>query len=529
MNSISPSILGPVATPPAKGPASDRVDLPGSTCASLDGCEQLRASRPNEQIQVSMILKSPTEMQGPTASFQPMSEADHKQYEATPAQIKQVSDFAKQNGLTLAGIDPSTRTVKLQGSVSDYQKAFGVKLQDYRNPQNGTSFRAYEGKLSVPSKLADSLDGVVGLSNRPVVRPLIKMQPQSGLNPHILPTDVGAAYNFPKGVDGTGQTIGIIEFGGGYNESDLKQYFQKLGIKEPKVTAVSVDGVQNSPNVDNDVDGEVALDIDVAGAVAPGANIVVYFAPDTEQGFTDAINTASHDTTNNPKSISISWGSPEDSTDDPPPTGWSDAGRAAVNNALKDAANLGVNVFVATGDDGSNDGARDGKDHVDFPGASPWNIGVGGTTLQGPGQETGWSGSGGGVSNLFPLPDFQKSAGVPASQQSAGGRGVPDISANADPFTGYDILLDGQMQSVGGTSGAAPLMAGMTALLGQGVGQPLGYLNPFFYQHPDAFNDITSGSNGTFSAGPGWDAVTGLGSPDGTKLLAALKAQAPHH
>ncbi|MHB2017875.1 MAG: S53 family peptidase [Candidatus Xenobia bacterium] len=502
MNIVAPRSTVPVAG--FKSP-TEMVELPGSECPGLSSCQKQRGGNALEPMTVSVILKQ---------------ESTHT--------LGQLSAFAKANHLAVESIDPRTNTVKLQGTALSCQKAFGVQLNTYK-PKDGAAFRAYEGAVKLPRALAGNVQAVLGLSDRPVARPLHHILNKADFGGGYSAPEVGAMYNFPKNMDGTGQTIGILEFGGGYNQADLDAYFKKLGMPTPQVSAVSIDGQQNTPGTDQNTDAEVALDIEVAGSIAPKARVVVYFAPDTEQGFADAINAAAHDTTNNPKILSLSWGSDEDSTNDPPPTGWSKAGIQAVDAAIKNAAQSGVNLFSAAGDSGSNS-ENGGKTDVMYPAASPWAIGVGGTELQensdgSRGSETAWDGSGGGVSNLFAKPDFQANAGVPAPAQPGGGRGIPDVSANASPSTGYDVIWDGQEQPIGGTSAAAPLYAGLAALLAQGAGHPLPYLNPFFYQHPEAFNDITSGSNGAFNAGPGWDPVTGLGSPDGTKLLAALQAQ----
>jgi kumamolisin len=512
--------------------ASGRTNMAGSDC-KLQGCEKLRGSDPKAQFGISIILNSPKPIDEPNGIFQSVDGAD---YAATPQQIKSVEQFAKASGLSIASVDPKTRTVKLQGDTASYEKAFGVKLNEYKDTK-GNQFRAFDGQLSMPKALAGNVQGVLGLSNRPIASPR-----NSGFKatPKDMPTNgytapqIAQAYNFPKGLDGKGQTISIIELGGGYNDADIKQYFDKLGV-HPNVKSVSVDGATNTPaNDPNSADGEVDLDIEVAGGVAPGANINVYFAPNSEQGFVDAVNQAAHD---NPKNntVSISWGSNEDNGNL-----WTEQARGAFNDVLKSAAATGVNVYVASGDNGSDDGVGDNANHVDFPSASPWTISTGGTFLTtdargNKANEVAWGGtpgdgaSGGGVSQFFPLPDYQKGAGVPASPTAGGGRGVPDVSGNADPQSGYEVIVDGMDGAIGGTSAVAPLYAGLTALLGQGAGGDLGFLNPFYYKNPGAFNDITQGTNGNFNAGPGWDAVTGLGSPDGTKLLAALKAAKAAH
>ncbi len=305
-------------------------------------------------------------------------------------------------------------------------------------------------------------------------------------------------------MDGTGEAIGIIELGGGYLAADIQNYFQGLGIKPPKVTAVSVDGAVNSPTNANSADGEVLLDIEVAGGVAPGARIAVYFAPNTDQGFQDALTTAIHDTANKPSVISISWGSAE--------SNWTPQAMTAFDDACQSAAALGVTITTASGDSGSSDGVSDGADHVDFPSSSPHVLACGGTALVGQGgritQETVWDDSsqgggatGGGVSQMFPLPAWQANAKVPPPPGGgSGGRGVPDVAGDAAPNSGYNILVDGQTEVVGGTSAVAPLWAGLIALINQKRGTPVGFLNPTLYPAKTGFRDITSGSNGSYSA-----------------------------
>jgi kumamolisin len=339
-------------------------------------------------------------------------------------------------------------------------------------------------------------------------------------------------YQFPPKASAAGQTIGIIELGGGYRTADLTAYFKALGQKTPNVSAVLVDGGKNSPSNANSADGEVMLDIEVAAAVAPGANIVVYFAPNTDQGFIDAIATAIHDTKNKPSVISISWGAAE--------AGWTAQSMAALDAACQSAAALGITVTVAAGDNGSTDGVTGGQNHVDFPASSPHVLACGGTKLIGSGNtitsEVVWNeltnnegATGGGVSNVFPLPSWQSGAGVPKPTNSTGGRGVPDVAGDADPSTGYAIRVDGKNMVIGGTSAVAPLWAGLIAVANAQNGKSAGFIQPAIYSAKGkaGFNDITSGTNYTgtpvgFSARAGWDACTGLGSPVGTKLIAAV-------
>lgn len=457
---------------------------------------------------------------------------------ADPADMLMLEQFARKYQLTVKGSSMAKRRVMLSGTASAMATAFSTSFVCYHSEITGRDFRARTGMLSIPMELEPFVIAVLGLDTRPVAKPHFRrrgrIQPRAAQPGAFTSPQVAALYNFPAGVTGKGQTIAIIELGGGYNTTDLATYFSNLGIAQPKVTSVSVDGGQNSPG--QDADAEVLLDIEVAGAIAYEANIVVYFAPNTDQGFVDAITDAVHDTTNMPSIISISWGAPEDS--------WTGQSQTAMNAALQDAAALGVTVAVACGDNGSSDGQGDGKLHTDFPACSPYALACGGTKLAGSGNtissETVWNeiannegATGGGVSTVFALPSYQSAAGVPAQPQTGfAGRGTPDVAGNADPSTGYQILVNGQNEIVGGTSAVAPLWAALTALLNEKLGSAAGFLNPKLYPlNENGFHDITSGNNddgglGYYSAGPGWDPCTGLGSPDGTALLSALTAGA---
>jgi kumamolisin len=207
----------------------------------------------------------------------------------------------------------------------------------------------------------------------------------------------------------------------------------------------------------------------------------------------------------------------------------------ALDQACQAAATLGVTITVASGDDGSSDGATGGGNNVDFPASSPHVLACGGTKLVASGttitSETAWNelslnegATGGGVSTLFPLPTWQANSNVPAPTTSTGGRGVPDVAGDADPTTGYTVRVDGETTTIGGTSAVAPLWAGLIALANAANGQDAGFVNPTLYADPKALHDITSGNNGAFNAGPGWDACTGLGSPIGPAVIAALAA-----
>jgi kumamolisin len=508
---------------------NSKVTLPGSARQPIG--TRVGDQPDNEIIEVSVILKpksraTPGLGGGATVSHQEFA-ASHG---ADNSAIAKVRQFAKDHNLTVSEVSVERRTMKLEGSAANMRQAFDVKLERYQH--NGQEYRARTGEIKLPSDLAPSVEAVLGLDDRPQAKPHFRVQgelsahaPAAAANISYTPRQVAQLYQFPLDVDGTGETIAILELGGGYKPADLKNYFSSLGIKQPNVISVLVDKGKNKPTNANSADGEVLLDIEVAGAVAPGAKIVVYFAPNTTAGFQDALTTAIHDTTNNPSVISISWGGPEST--------WTTQSMTAFESAAQDAAALGITICAASGDDGSSDGVTDGANHVDFPASSPHILACGGTNLQSANgaikSETVWNdgtqggASGGGFSKQFPLPAWQQSANI--KPPSGGGRGVPDVAGDASPATGYKVLVDGKSLVIGGTSAVAPLWSGLIALLNQKMGKPLGFLQPLLYGVPktaSAFHDITTGSNGAFSASTGWDAATGLGSPSGQNLLKAL-------
>ncbi len=460
------------------------------------------------------------------------------QFGADPADVAKVEDYARGQGLEVVASRPESRTVELAGPLGKLSAAFGVSLN--LSSRDNQVFRERTGPVSVPPELADAVVGIFGFDTRRFAEPQRRVARAASPSGGFSPLDVAALYNFPSGLDGGGQTIGILEFGGGFGPTDLATYFGNLGIKQPEVVAVAVGQGSNQPGADPNVDGEVLLDIEVAGAVAPGAKIAVYFSEFTVKGWVDALTQAIHDTTNTPSVISISWGFAED---EPLGAGnspiWTQAAVDAVNQALAAAATLGVTVICASGDDGSADQFHDGRDHVDFPASSPYMLACGGTRLEGRGStitsEVVWNeiannegATGGGISQLNPRPDYQSTLNAPSAANSGGvaGRALPDVAGDADPVTGYVTLVDGQTQVTGGTSAVAPLWAGLIARVNQGLAAKVGFFNPLLYRTigPNGvLNDITQGNNGDFQAGPGWDACTGWGSPDGQKLLDALK------
>jgi len=506
------------------------VELSGSS-RKLPPGKNLGNTNLNNIIEITVRLrrKEPIEKfvkDVESGKSKPLSQSEFEErFGASEKDIQVVEQFARNHDLTVVSSSPVRRSVILRGSVQNFSQALGVFLSDYQH-DDGKIFRGRMGEIKVPSKLEPVVEGIFGLDDRPQARPMFRLAKTDGhlLQPHASgtsynPNELAKNYNYPKGVDGTGECIALIELGGGYRNVDMQNYFSHLGLPLPVIKAVSVDGGANSPSTPDSADGEVALDIEVAGAIATGAKIVVYFAPNTDQGFLDAITSALHDKVNLPSVISISWGASESQ--------WSTQAMNNFNQTFMSAVALGVTITVAAGDNGSSDGQTDGKAHVDFPASSPYALACGGTRLSGK-KETVWNdgdgwATGGGISDIFPVPDYQKKITLPASVNSKQhkGRGLPDIAANADSQTGYNILVDGQWSVIGGTSAVAPLMAGLIALANQKLKKKVGFINPKLYgANTSSFRDITEGNNKTTDAGgytakKGWDACTGLGVPLG--------------
>jgi kumamolisin len=567
-----------------------RMTVLGSEKKALPNAKVIGNVDPDERIEITVVLRPRTSTGGVRTAkaaaedlmkvaARPLEQRRYVSREsfasqrgADPEDIEKVEAFAEDHKLTVVEVSIPKRSIRLSGTIRDLTAAFRPNLKKTR--VGNRILRTRTGGISVPKDLVNSVVAVLGFDNRPVARPhfrFLKGAPSkrgakrngakgkkaiahNAPDGSFSPPEIARLYNFPTGLDGSGQCIGIIELndfdentltpsGTGFTQSDLKAYFNSLGLTSPQVTAVGVasDGSHgaNVPGPDPNADGEVMLDIEVAGAVAPKARIAVYFALNTDNGFLTALNTALHDTVRKPSVVSISWGSAEHLN--------TQQARNAFDQALQDAAALGVTVCCSSGDDGSSDirrpQDRDGRPHVDFPASSPFALACGGTKLLGSGStinsEVVWNdgdgATGGGVSNFFARPAYQSKAKVPKSPTGKTGRGVPDVAGDADPNTGYQVrLVGGQRSVIGGTSAVSPLWAGLIALMNQrlaAMGKPaVGFLNPMLYPMPSTngnLHDVMQGNNdieglGKYKARAKWDPCTGLGTPDGTKLLTAL-------
>jgi kumamolisin len=552
--------------------SSKKVPLKGTRRIALKTAIVAGEIDHNERIEVTIVLHPSVHLM---SEVKEMSKIHHgkrkylthdefeKKYGALQDDLDKVRNFARENGLEVKEVNKAGRTVRLAGSIGSMSNAFGVKLKRYKHGEG--SYRGREGEIFIPDNLKDIILAVQGLDNRPVAKPHFRRtnrqaKPRLGNRVSYNPSDLISVYNIPTGIDVSAHTIGLIELVGdgqtsplaGYNSRDIQSYFQNIGVPAPNLRDVSVDGARNSPNGatlsdgTTNGDGEVELDIEVAGGIAPGVNIVVYFAPNTDDGFTDAFNVAINGDANGQNSLppgsvlSVSWGEPE--------ALQTDASKTAQDNLFQAAATKGITICVAAGDNGSSDGGssynvnpRLPTFNVDFPASSPNVLACGGTSLpqKNTTSEVVWNdgpapagATGGGISEFFAKPTYQANANIPSSPNiQFNGRGVPDVAADADPATGYNVFVDGASDQYGGTSAVAPLYAGLLTLINKILGHAVGFINPTIYGSStvqQAFHDITSGNNnqngGTlFTASPGWNACTGWGSPNGAALVTALQ------
>jgi kumamolisin len=542
--------------------AMANIALIGSEREAIGGARSVAPANPDERLEVTVLVRRRARQElaaraadicaGRARTPWLSREEFARRHGADDADLGAIRAFASSHGLQVVLSHAARRTVILSGTVAQFSAAFGVTLHHMRHAAG--TYRGRTGAIMIPSELDGIIEAVLGLDNRPQAVPHFRLRrgpvaraaagaagatsatsatSSAGAKAAadagtFTPLQVASAYGFPSGT-GQGQCVALIELGGGFQPADLDTYFTGLGVSAPSVVAVSVDHAQNSPTGDaNGPDGEVMLDIEVVGAIVPQATVAVYFAPNTDAGFLDAITTAIHDTTHRPSIISISWGGAESS--------WTAQAMTSMDDAFQSAASLGLTICVASGDSGSSDGVTDGADHVDFPASSTYVLACGGTSLVVAGgtiaRETVWNdgagngASGGGISDIFALPAWQQ--GLSAVDQSGsvalGRRGIPDVAGNADPETGYQVRIDGTDTIIGGTSAVAPLWAALLARLNQASGGTAGLVNPRLYAAPATLRDITQGNNGDFDAAKGWDACTGLGSPNGAALGAVVSA-----
>ena len=519
------------------------VELPGSERRPTPDTQLVGPADPDERLSVTIVLRRRPDgepvpdfeyfLRTPPTQRGRLSSGDFAaKYGASPEDLDAVTGFVTSYGLTVDSVDGASRSIVASGTVVQMEKAFGVELGTY---ESGTEqYRGRDGSIHVPESLVGIVIGVFGLDNRRITKRNAADPPNTV---PLTTQTIAGLYKFPTN-SAAGQTIAILSEDG-YHPADISASF---GGAPPTVTDISVSGVVNNGHAD----AETTQDIVIAARAAPGAAIAVYFTSYTQQGWVDLVQRVAHPQPGDPVCSVLSssfYVSDGDDAAGLAAGGVTAAWLNATTAAFQDAAIQGITVCIASGDTGTQSKLADGKAHVQYPGSDPWVLSVGGTTI---GNVSGssfdeyvWNepgiATGGGVSDFFPLPSYQVRASVPKSINDGVhvGRGVPDVAANASPVAGYSgITLNGAATTGNGTSASAPLWAGLIAVLNAALGVNLGFVNPALYAIGSrGFNDITPGSgppdNGVagvpgYPAGRGWDACTGWGSPNGTKLLQEL-------
>ncbi|MEN9343454.1 MAG: hypothetical protein RLZZ453_241, partial [Chlamydiota bacterium] len=463
-------------------------------------------------------------------------------FSPTQEDYDQVVDYVKEQGFNVVELHPNRTLIEVSGSAKSVQAAFDLTLDLYQK-ENGVAFYAPSNDPSIKDEIASKIGGIVGLENATEQKPMAEypflkqnqaaaatVSPSvtypSGPQGGFTPSDIKKAYNL-TGVpeDGTGQKIAIFA-PAYYRLSDITTYANYFHLPTPRIVDVLVDGGGTFEAM------EVALDIEMALALAPASEIYVYQGRNNAGSILKIYNRIATD--NIAKQVSVSWGWPEHY-----PSPWI---IQAENAIFLQMAAQGQTVYVASGDRGAYEtGVAQGLE-VQDPGSQPYVTGVGGTTLivdpktGNYVRETVWayasdgSGGGGGISEIWPIPVWQQNLPTASSTTY---RNTPDVALNSDPNTGYDIYYQGAWYCVGGTSCAAPLWAGFNALVNQrrqaALLPPLGFANPTFYNigrfadtQRSSYRDITTGNNLFYSATPGYDNATGWGSFNGAPLLNVL-------
>ncbi len=461
---------------------------------------------------------------------------------ASSTVVASVTAGLEASGLSVGGLWPDHLGLSVTGTLSAVQAAFHTHL-DMAHAFGRTALVPTSGV-----QLPRGVVGVVGL-NGAVAAQLHSSLPSLGGSPPALgcsaipaaaytPAQLAGAYGLAGGAAGSGQTVAIMELSD-YASADVAAYQACLGSPTQSITRVAVDG---GASVGFGTD-EATYDVETLAGLVPGAQLLVYEAPNTEAGM--LADYAAMINQNRAGVITTSWGVCE-AQEDP-------SLASAENTLFQQAAVQGQTVLAAAGDLGAQDcnnnpNRIDTSLQVDDPASQPFVTGVGGTTLASlnPLTETVWNSAGaggGGISRRWPMPAWQASAvtadssGTPCGARSGYCRQVPDVSASADPAHGYPIFCTagdchGQgWFSGGGTSLAAPVWAALVADINQSCGGAgrAGFINPVLYSTPGVTHDITIGSNapigsptGLYPAGPGYDMASGLGSPNGAALARAL-------
>lgn len=412
------------------------------------------------------------------------------------------------------------RELIFSGCVADFETAFNCKVGVYKTDE-GAEFLSAVSSVLLPSHLADliySFDGFSQTIRKEDRKPTdTSSDDDGGWSKGFSISEISSAYEFPKGVTGKGQTIGIVELGGVYKSSDLELFFEKIEVPMPKIEVVGHQpgGYSETNNC------EVTMDLQIAGAIAPDAKIVIYYA----KTFIEALKLIISDNVHRPSVVSISWSSPEEY--------YNDSEKREFDQLFYQAALLGITIIGSSGDHG----AYNSLDHlnVPLPACHPLVLGCGGTTINiENGKRIGeivWNEfhgdevTGGGFSDSYDIPDYQKEAIANYNFIIPQGRGVPDVSALSSTIDGFQVVFEGLEVVVGGTSTATPMWAGLIALINQKLGYNVGFINTILYKMAGttAFYSIEKGNNLLYKAAPFWNPCTGLGTPNGIQIIEQIE------
>jgi len=538
------------------------IDIP-------EGSSRVGPLNPERRIDLTVVLAQKTLLPGPHPATQASGDArtfpaqymTHAQLKdahgAAPGSAELIQAFAKRHRLTVVEVAVHRRSIRLSGKSADVERAFKIHLEEFDH--KGNRFFAPSGPIEVPDEWQGVALAVLGLHNSRHSQPR-RRSSLCSLEPSAKVTELAAAYRFPKDLDGTGQTIGLIELEGGFYLEDIEEFCSRLGIRLPRISVVKLGNSDNRPAshrathelmevlngslsmaagapesdtlIPAQCTAEVTMDLEILAALAPAAHIVVYFAPNDGQGLYHALSHAAHDQTHKPDVLSISWSFPEHTV--------SKEEIDSLEGVLCEAAHLGITVCASSGDDGAMNGSKHGSPSVNYPASSAHCLACGGTsgkiTSTEVDNEVVWNAkhfgihgaTGGGVSVRFHVPAWQQHAQVPAAPNRKPGRGIPDVAGLADPRYGCELLMSGRVFASAGTSAVAPMWAALIARVNQALGLRCGHIHPHLYtlgrEGHAGLRRIHEGNNGYYHAGAGWNACTGYGTPHGDALLAYLKS-----
>jgi subtilase family serine protease len=478
------------------------------------------------QVTVALSPRNKAALDRVVRNHQTISSATYNStYAPSQATVNAVRSWATSNGLSVSSVSANRTLVRLSGSSTALGRALGITFERYRQADGSTYFTP-KGTAHLPSSFSGQVAGVLGLSSLgklslPPGRTTANSTPAAtgGVNypAEYGPQDFWSLYNAPSSATGSGQQVAVIAEGDlTIPKQDLVKFEQQFGLPQVPVTQTTV----GTPSTDTAGNDEWDLDTQYSTGFAPDVSGLHLYvgASLSNDDILATVNRWVTDNTN--KQASFSAGECELLAQ---VSGFQEP----LDNALEQAAAQGQTLFTSSGDTGSFcpavigvNGVPAGLPGTNFPAASPYAMGVGGTTVLGPGpNEIAWYAGGGGITFFEDVPAYQSSAG---GSFTGVDRGVPDVALDADPNSGYRVIVNGTEETIGGTSASAPSWQGIWARAQGAHGGGLGFAGPVIYnaEPASAFNDITLGTIGFYVATPGWDYTTGRGTPNISNFVA---------